>query len=215
MITYFLYIIMLLLMFLFIYYGVSFSFRFAPLKIRILSNSALLAIGLRYTAMFIFLIAGNIKNLYLLKPFIFLNLLCVPVLGTISIYIFARNDKIKLNYCILASTLFLIAYSTAVIKLPINIEIYRNLGYRMNFNNEFLVYGTYLIINTLFLFIAVTFMGNKNSNKMGMYLVLASAFVGIAEIIAKISGLHVFPAILLGDIIWLITIDYALYKLRK
>jgi hypothetical protein len=213
--TYFFYLALLLLMFLLIYCGVSSSVRFAPLKIKIISLAALIALSARYIALLIFLVTGNIKNLYLLKPLMFLNLLCLPVLAIISIYIYARNDKIKFNYCIISASLLLVTYFAAIIKLPISIEIYGSLGYIMSFNNEILVYGIYLIFNTIFFFSAVVFLGNKTSNKLGMRLVLSSALVVIIEVIVKTSGVSILPSILLGDVIWIATVDYALYKLKK
>lgn len=213
--TYVFYLALLLLMFLLIYYGVSCSVRFAPLKIRIISLAALAALGARYIALLIFLITGNIKNLYLLKPLMFLNLLCLPVLAIISIYICARNDKIKFNYCIISASLLLVLYIAAIIKLPVSIEIYGSLGYIMCFYNELLVYGIYLIINTIFFFKAVVFLGNKTSNKLGMWLVLVAVLTVIIEVIVKSSGVSILPSILFGDVIWIFAADYALYKLKK
>ncbi len=212
---YFLYLTLLLLMFLLIYFGVNLSFKFAPNKIRVLSLLALITISFRYIALIIFLITGNIKNLYLLKPLMFLNLVCLPVLAMISLYICARNDIIKFNYCIIVSVILLAAYIAAIIKLPMSIEMYGNLGYIMRFNSELLVYGVYLIINTILLFIAVLFLDNKNSNRLGILLILASAFVVIVELLAKGVGVIILPAVLFGDIIWIITADYTLYKLKK
>jgi hypothetical protein len=202
-------------MFLLIYYGVSSSVRFAPLKIRVISLAALITLSARYIALLIFLVTGNIKNLYVLKPLMFLNLLCLPVLAIISIYIYARNDKIKFNYCMILASLLLGTYLAAIIKLPISIEIYGSLGYIMSFHNEILVYGIYLIFNTIFFFSAVVFLGNKTSNKLGMWLILSSALVVIIEVIVKTSGVSILPSILLGDVIWIATADYALYKLKK
>jgi hypothetical protein len=213
--TYFFYLALLLLMFLQIYYGVSCCVRFAPLKIRSISLTANIALSLRYIALLIFLVIGNIKNLYFLKPLMFLNLLCLPVLAIIAIYIYARNDKIKFNYCIILASLLLVIYIAAIIKLPVSIEIYGSLGYIMSFYNQFLVYGTYLIFNTVVFFCAVIFLGNKPSNKLGMWLVLASALVAMFEVIVRTSGVSILPAVLFGDVIWIVTVDYALYKLKK
>jgi hypothetical protein len=213
--TYFLYLALLLFMFLLVYYGVSCSLKFAPLKIRFLSLSALIALSLRYIALLVFLVTGNIKNIYLLKPLMFLNLLCLPVLALIAIYIYARNDKIKFNYCIICSNLLLVIYIASIIKLPISIEIYGSLGYIMSFNKQLLGYGTYLIFNTIVFFNAIMFLGNKTSDKLGKWLILTAALVTIIEVIMRISGMIILPALLFGDVIWIITADYTLNKLKK
>ncbi|MCM0646843.1 hypothetical protein NBE98_00465 [Clostridium swellfunianum] len=213
--TYFIYLAVILLIFLLIYYGIVFSLKFAPHKIRILSLSALIASCFRYIGLLVFLITGNIKNLYLLKPVMFLNILCIPVLGITSLYICSRSNKIKFNYCIGAASILLLAYAAAISKLPISIDIFNSLGYIMSFNNELLVCGIYLILNTIFFFIAVISLGSKLSNRLGTWFILFSAFAVMIEVIARFMGIIIFPALIIGDAIWLFTTDYALYKLKK
>jgi hypothetical protein len=202
-------------MFLFVYFGISFSVKFAPAKIKILSLAVLIILSFRYIALLIFLITENIKSLYLLKPFIFLNLLCIPIFAVITIYIFARNDKIKFNFSIIAAIVLLLIYVAAIIKLSANIEVYENLGYIMSFKNYILVDGIYLFLNTMIFFMAIVLLGDKNANKLGMWLIIASTFVVIFELITRFCGITILPAILFGDMMWIISVDYALYKLKK
>jgi hypothetical protein len=202
-------------MFLLIFYALDCSLKFAPSKIRIVSSAALTIVSFRYIALLIFLITKNIRNLYLLKPLLYLNLLCIPVLALVSIYILARNDKIKFDYCMVIAAILMIIYTIAMVKLPVHIEVYKNYGYIMSMHNNKLAYGTYLIINTIFFFGSLSFIGNKNSNKPGMWLVLSSAFITSAELIIAVLGLHIIPAVLFGDILWIITVAFALNKLRK
>lgn len=85
----------------------------------------------------------------------------------------------------------------------------------MYFNNKNIQYGIYLILNTLFLFTAIIFMENKNINKLGVRMIIASSAAVIIETLLEASGITLFPTVLFGDILWIITIDYALSKLRK
>jgi hypothetical protein len=213
--VYYFYVTLLLLVFILLYYGISYSLKFAPLKIKILSLSALSLVSLRYAALIILLFSANIKNLYLLKPFTFLNLLTIPVLASAAIYVLFRNDKIKFNYCLILSGVLFSCYIFLISKFSVNIEIFRNLGYIMYFNNKNIQYGIYLIINTLFLFAAIIFMENKNTNKLGVRMIIASSAAVIIETLLEASGITLFPTVLFGDILWVITIDYALSKLRK
>jgi hypothetical protein len=213
--VYYFYVTLLLLVFILLYYGISYSLKFAPLKIKILSLSALSLICLRYAALIILLFSPNIKNLYLLKPFTFLNLLTIPVLASAAIYILFRNDKIKFNYCLILAGVLFSCYIFLISKFSVNIEIFRNLGYIMYFNNKNIQYGIYLILNTLFLFTAIIFIENKNINKLGVRMIIASSAAVIIETLLEASGITLFPTVLFGDILWIITIDYALSKLRK
>ena len=85
----------------------------------------------------------------------------------------------------------------------------------MRFYNELLVYGIYLIVNTIFFFKAVVFLGNKTSNKLGMWLILVAALIVIIEVVVNTSGVSILPSILFGDVIWILTADYSLYKFKK
>lgn len=212
---YYIYLSMLLLMFILIYYGLNFAYKYAPFKIRFLSFGALIALSLRYIALLIFLISKNIKYIYFLKPLIFSNLLGLPVLVMISIYIYARNDKLKFNYCITASVMLIILYTAAILKLPVNISSIGELGYSMTFINNNLVYSAFLILNTIFLFAAITLLSFKNINLLGMWLVFLSSAVEVFEIIIRAWGMEVFPSLIIGDICFIICINYALYKLKK
>lgn len=209
------YLILLLLIFVLLYKGISFSMKFAPAKIKLLSIFAFILLTLRYIALLIFLASQTIKYLYLFKPIIFLNLLCIPILALISIYILARKDKLKLSYFIIVSTIILLLYILTVTKLQVNIEIYRNLGYKMYFSNYKLIEGIYLIINTIFFFSAILLLSNSITNRFGMWLALISALIAMLEIIVKTLGISLFPMLILGDIFWIITVVYALFKLKK
>ncbi|WP_252131959.1 hypothetical protein [Clostridium caldaquaticum] len=85
----------------------------------------------------------------------------------------------------------------------------------MTFTNESLIYGIYIIFNTIFLLISILFLGMKNVNKQGLCMVLFSSLLQICEIILKFMGFFILPAFILGDLFWILTIGYALLKLKK
>lgn len=209
------YLFFILLIFILIYYGLNFSYKYAPFKIKILSLGALIILGFRYIALLLFLISKNIKYIYLFKPLVFFNILSIPILALISIYINARNDKFKFNYCIAASAILAILYTVVIIKFPAKISSIGELGYVMTFFDGSLVYGIFLILNTMFLFIAIFLLDYKNINILGIWLVLLSTIIQIIELIIRLSGIFIFPAIIIGDICFLISENYALYKLKK
>lgn len=212
---YYFYIILLLLMFVLIYKGTDNGFNHAPIKIRIITLLALGCMSLKYIALIILLITKNIKYLYLLKPLVFLNILSIPLLAITAIYIFARNDRIKFNYCIVLSVVFAALYSAVIIMFPVSLSSYGNLGYTMVFISDSIVQLGCIIINTVFLFTAVVLLGGKNIDVKGMWLVTIAAFISIIEYILKSSGISIFPAILFGDILWILALNYSLYKFKK
>ncbi|MFL0246529.1 hypothetical protein [Candidatus Clostridium stratigraminis] len=96
-----------------------------------------------------------------------------------------------------------------------NIEIYKNLGYRMYFQSNDILDAIYLILNTVFFFTSIILLSSSVINKLGMRLALASSLILMLEVIVKSAGFSIFPFILIGDIIWLITVNFSLNRLRK
>jgi len=209
------YLVLLLLIFVLLFRGINLSINFAPAKIKLLSIFALSLLTIRYIAVFIFLMSNNIKYLYLLKFVVFLNSLCIPILAMISLYILARIDKLKLKYIIILSSLILLVYIFAVFTFKTNIELYRDLGYKMYFINNNLLDAIFLILNTAFFFSSIILLSYRITNKLGIRLTLASSFVVMLEIILKNIGISILPYFLIGDVFWIITTNYSLNKLKK
>ena len=104
------YFLMLLIMVLLLYGGIISSLFYAPKKIKIISAMALILMTFRYIALIILFIIKNQSYLYLLKPLVFTNLLCIPICGILSVFIFSRNNKIKLKKILLMCAMLCIAY---------------------------------------------------------------------------------------------------------
>lgn len=86
----------------------------------------------------------------------------------------------------------------------------------MYFANNNLLDGIYLILNTTFFFGAIILLCHRMiTNKFGILLVLVSSFVVMLEVVLKNLGISIFPILLLGDILWIITSVYSLNKLHK
>jgi hypothetical protein len=133
----------------------------------------------------------------------------------ISIYILARKDKLKLTYIIIVSIVLLLVYIFAVFTMKTNIEIYKNLGYRMYFESNNILDAMYLIFNTMFFFTSIILLSSNVTNKFGMRLALASSLILMLEIVVKSAGFSIFPFIFIGDIFWLITVSFSLNRLKK
>lgn len=213
--TYYIYLSLLLLIFILVFTAISYCLNHAPIKIRVLLLGIFTFLSLRYAALIMLLIIKNIKYLYLLKPLIFLNFMGMPMLAVISTYILARSDKFKFNYCLVICVILTVLYIIAVVRFPVNIMSLGSLGYSMCFINKDIIFGYYLIINTVFLFQAIVLLGHKNANKLGLWLVISAAFVAIIEILARYMNIDFIPSCLFGDILWLATSIYALNKLKK
>lgn len=212
---FFIYLILLLVMSLILYKGIELSFRYAPLKIKYLSIGILFAMVLRYIILGVMLVVKNIKYLYILKPIYFINLFVVPIAALIIIYILARNDKIKINFILIFLPILLFAYIIMLYKLPGYTILNANFGYNMYLDRQIIVYGIYIIINTIILFGTILLLDNRFANKPGLILVLVSTVVTIVEVLLKLNGIILLPSIIIGDMTWMLTLNYAISRLKK
>jgi hypothetical protein len=215
MTIYYIYLSLLLLTFILIYYGIEWCIRYAPVRIKLLGTALIATLTFRYIGLLILLTIKNIKYLYLLKPLIFLNLLCIPILAFISLYILARNDRIKFSYGFIISGILLAAYILAMIVIPINIVSQGSLGYVIALERSKILFGTYLIINTIVFLYSVLLLEHKSVNKLGIILIILASSITILEIIFREVCGNILPSMVISDVMWILTINFALYRFKK
>lgn len=211
---YYIYIILLFIIIMLLGLGLISVIKYAPLKIKFLSAAVFIAFSLRYIILIILLLSKNIKYLYFLRYGFFLNLICVPIGALICLYIFARIDKLKFDYTIVASIIFFIIYIVMMIKFQPNINMIGNYGYSISFTGNAVWWG-YTIVNTVFMLISFYILDSKNINKLGILCVFISSLVTIAEVLIGFIGIRLLPIPILGELFSIITLNYAIFKLKK
>lgn len=208
------YFLLLLVMVILLYQGIFSSFVYAPKKIKILSTMALILMSFRYITLIILFIMENQSYLYFLKPAVFTNLLCIPVCGILSVSIFGRENKIKFKKISLVFAMLCIAYSIMIYKSSVNINISNHSGYTMELQLLPYCYMVFLIINTIIAFKGIELFNKAYSNKLGALLIIISSSVTLITVLLTSINAN-FPWVLLGDISWMVTVDYALIKLKR
>ena len=193
------YFLLLLIMVLLLYGGIISSLGYAPKKIKIISAMALILMTCRYIALIILFTIKNQSYLYLLKPLVYANLLCIPICGILSVYIFSRNNKIRLRKILFMCTMLCIACGLVIYKSPVNINISDNCGYIIELQLEAYCYIVLLIINSIFLFKGIRLYNKIYASKLGAVLIIiASSITLLSVIITSLNSNS--PMILLGDI---------------
>lgn len=210
----YIYFLLIMFMFVVIYEAFKRNNRHSPIKIKILCNIVLLGMLLRYLVMLLMFIVQNIRYLYLLKPLYFLNFICVPIIVFIIFYILMRNDRIKFSYIFFISALLIVLYSFFIYKYPINLKVDIYYGYFIEIMQIPYVYVIYMLFNVSAIIFAVNIY-NKNVDKKGIALVTLSASVLIIEATLLFIGKEVFLNIVISDILWVISLNYSLSKLKK
>ncbi|MCB2311020.1 hypothetical protein LGL55_12955 [Clostridium tagluense] len=208
------YFLLLLVMAVLLYVGIISSLTYAPKKIKIISAIVLSLMTFRYAALIILFTIKNQSYLYLLKPLVYANLLCIPICGILSVLIFSRNNKIKLKKNLFVCAMIGIAYFIVIYKSSANIDISNNYGYTMELQLEVYCYIVLLIINSIFFIKGIKLYNKIYANKLGALLIMiASSITLLSVVITSINSN--FSMIFLGDIAWIATIDYGLIKFKR
>jgi len=201
-------------MVLLLYEGIVSGLFYAPKKIKVMSVIALVFMAFRYIALIILFIMKNQSYLYLLKPLVFTNLLCIPVCGILSAIIFARDNKIKLKKILLIFTILCVVYGIVIYKSPANLMISELCGYTIELQLEVYCYIIFLITNVIFATKGIELFNKPYSNKLGAILIIISAIITVIAVLITSINTN-FAWLVLGDISWIITIDYGLIKLKR
>jgi hypothetical protein len=159
-------------------------------------------------------IIENQNYLYLLKPFVFANLLCIPLCGILSVFIFSRNNKIRLKKILLMCAMLFMAYFIVIYKSPFNTKISNNYGYTIELQLEVYCYIVIAIINSIFLVKGIKLYSKNYSNKLGAVLIIIASSITLLSVILTSVNSN-FSMILLGDISWILTLDYGLIKFKR
>ena len=210
----YIYSILLLLVFLILVQGVRLSLK-APIKLKVLSLIAILAMICRYISILLVFFIYNIRKLYLLKPVIFLNLLSVPIIAIICLYIIWRNEKIKFIYLFIIAGILAGLYVVMQLYSSTYITIINNYFYDIQINESLYVDMVYVGLNLMFLVFAMYLTKNKWCDKFAVTAMVLAVLITSAEIIGRKFGIIFLPNGIVGDIFWLITLDYCLSSLSS
>lgn len=210
----YIYFLLIIFMFIIIHEAFKRNNRHSPIKIKILCTIALIGMILRYLVMLLMFTVQNIRYLYLLKPLYFLNFICIPIIAIIIFYILMRNDKINFSYMFFISGLLVGFYIFFIYKYPITLKVDIHYGYFIEIMQIPYVYIIYMLFNVCAIIFAVN-LYNKTVDKKGILLVIFSSSILIIEATSIFIGKKIFLNIILSDILWIISLNYLLSKLKK
>lgn len=196
------------------YKGIVISQK-APLKIRLLSSIGTIGMLLRSLAIFILCVFENLAYLYVLKPLVYLDLICIPIIVFISLLVLARNNKIKFSYVFIICFSLVIFYIGFILKFDTKIITTEYFGYIFKIINGELLKYIILGFYTLCLFLCIVLFKNKNDNRKIIVFAFIISFICILEVLMSIVGEAFIPNLLIGQCFWLTMIDYILYKIKK
>lgn len=214
MVSFYIYISLLFIMIILMLEGLSLS-RFAPIKIRLITIGIILAMIIRYFTLIILALAYNIRYLYLLKPFFFTNFFAIPILALTVLYIFLRKDNISFSYIFIFAILLLGLYVVAIYISTCSVQIAGMNGYTMSLYKNLYIYWAYIGLNTIVLFLSIMLIMKGTARGVGMTLIIISSLAAIIELILWFLGIKVLQENIIGDMLWSVTLVYALIRVSK
>lgn len=188
---------------------------YSPKKVKTIALITILVMGLRYAALLILFLVSNIKYLYLLKPLFFMNLIGVPLIILIVLYIFMKGHIINFSYIFIALGISIILYVSMMLKCTCFLQNSSNIGYTMVFAQDTYIYWVYIGINTITLFLAISFINKTYINRIGMSIVILASIATIIEYIVWIAGIVLIAENIIGDMLWITALMYALNRVKK
>lgn len=134
--------------------------------------------------------------------------------GIVSLFIFSRNNKIKLKKILFMCTILLIAYCIVIYKSTEIISISNISGFTIGLQLKGYFYVGLLISNSIFIIKGIELFNKTYSNKLGALLIIMSSSITLLSVLLTSINTD-FVWLLLGDIFWIITINYGLIKFKK
>ncbi|WP_244468904.1 hypothetical protein [Clostridium botulinum] len=149
-----------------------------------------------------------------MKGSYFLNFISIPLIGLITIYIVMRDYKVKFSYIFPLTIVLSIIYGFIIYKYPAIIKADILYGYYMHFEKIPYLYIIYMVINVLFIVITMNIY-KSNLDKKNIIFIISSSVISILEAMMFLIGYGIFIELVIGDIVWILTLDYGISKLRR
>lgn len=210
----YIYLVLLLFMILITYEGFKRVLKCAPIKMKVICAGVFIGVGIRYITLLVIFLLNSANYVYLTKPLYFLNLICIPIGALVTIYILIRDDRINFSYMFLISGIFIGFYVYLIYKYPIGVKVSNLYGYYMDFISAAYVYVVYMLLNVIFIILVIAY-SNKKIYKIGVIFVVVSSLLLIFETMLNITGKGIFENIIISDILWILTLNYGISRLKK
>lgn len=185
------------------YEVITSTLKFCPIKIKEAVILPLILICFRIGSLLTLLLVDDIKYVYIVRNFIFLNIIYIPMLIFLSVYVFYRNTKININWIYGIFFIGASAYMICIFMYPMEYYISMSYGYNVVFNSQ-LPYKILLCINAVSFFIGVKSLRFKHSIKWGSFIIILASLVFIGGAAASLKSTEHIGYLLIGDLSWII-----------
>lgn len=203
----YIYLSFLLILVFLSYEVITAAIKYCPVKIKEAVILPIILIFFRVGSLLVLLLVDKIKYVYIVRNFIFLNIIYIPMLIFVSIYVFYRNTKININWLYGIFFIGAVGYIFCVFMYPMEYYISMSYGYNVIFNSQ-LPYKILLCVNAASFLIGLKSIRFKHSVKWGSLIVILSSLIYIGSVVMSLKSTEHIGYMLIGDLSW-ITCLYA------
>ena len=187
----------------------------APKKIRIFLGLSLIVLFIKNLVLILMCIIKNIEIIYILKNFIYLDYLVIPVIALNLYYIYLRFDNINFNIIYHIGIISIIIYLIFIYKIDGVVKLDASIGYFIVLNNESIIKAILIFIIGMLLLGGAVFLDKPHSNKTGILIPMIVLGFMIIEHILIIFKLWLFPYCIISEILLLFVINNSLDTFNK
>lgn len=198
----YIYLSFLLILVFLSYEVITCTIKYCPIKIKEAVILPFILICFRMGSLLVLLLVDDIKFVYIVRNFIFLNIIYIPMLIFLSVYVFYRNTKININWLYGIFFIGAIGYIYCVFAYPMEYYISMSYGYNVVFNSQ-LPYKILLCVNAASFFIGIKSLRFKHSIKWGSFIIILVSLMFIGSTATSMKSTEHVGYLLIGDLSWL------------
>lgn len=198
----YIYLSLLLILVFLSYEVITSTIKYCPIKIKEAVILPLILIFFRIGSLLVLLLVDDIKFVYIVRNFTFLNIIYIPMVIFLSVYVFYRNTKININWFYGIFFIGATGYIFCVFAYPMEYYISMSYGYNVVFNSQ-LPYKILLCVNAASFFIGVKSLRFKHSIKWGSFITILVSLMFIGSTVISMKSTEHVGYLLIGDLSWL------------
>ena len=141
--------------------------------------------------------------------------IAVPLIVVAVTYVYSRAEDIRFtgSYFVLVAVTVVYILIMNVSKVMVNVS--STYGFIMSLDNEIMLSMFSLILMGIMLVINVLLSDKKYINKSGIWFIIIAIMAVMIEKVIILGGIRIFPYSVMGELIFLIIINFVLNGFKK
>lgn len=207
------YLFLLLIIFLSIFIMKK-NLEVSPRKIKIYLTIVITLFLLRHIALFLLCVLENSTTIYYLKSIIFLNHLSIPLMIFAITYVYLRSEKLKFGGTYIIAIITFGIYVFIMETSKVTVQVSYLYGFILGIDQETILFLFSLILLGALLILNVLSLDKPFANKKGIWFIIISILIVMIEDIIILGGIKIFPYSVIGDLIFLVIMNFVLSSFK-